>query len=143
MPSTVKLPTSSFTSENGLKVADGFCACPVLFHGVMYVYGSLDEDKQYAVFKDNKVTSFLQSYRTLFVILRSYVLQHLTRDFSIMVEAVFLSTTILLCFVMSSPVIRYAVMQSRIPYFQFELDFTFLFSLSSQCDHMPGVKKRF
>ena len=62
MPQTVKLPTSSFTSENGQKGAEGVGACPVLFHGVMYVYGSLNEDKQYAVFKDNKVDSFQQSY---------------------------------------------------------------------------------
>ena len=57
MPNNVMLPESSYTSINGEVPALARVACPVLFHGTMYLYGGVSENKQYAVFQDNKVNT--------------------------------------------------------------------------------------
>ena len=57
MPNTVMLPESSYTSVNGEVTALARLACPVLFHGTMYLYGGIPEKKQYAVFQDNQVNT--------------------------------------------------------------------------------------
>ena len=62
MPHTVELPASSYTSTNGEILARATVTCPILFHGVLYLYGSLEsgsvgDRKQYAIFRDNQVSS--------------------------------------------------------------------------------------
>ena len=61
MPNTVELPASSSTSINGEIPARAMVTCPIVFHGVLYLYGSLEsksvgDRRQYAIFRDNQVS---------------------------------------------------------------------------------------
>ena len=61
MPHTVELPASSYTSINGEIPARAMLTCPIVFHGVLYLYGSVEyksvgDSKQYAIFRDNQVS---------------------------------------------------------------------------------------